>query len=400
MKKTAKKTAQKEAATQNAKNAKTTKGRKEEDMKNTTTFDINAHNNNMIIKHTDGSREAITAEDMKKKNAARYNAEKVATLRKWAKARGIEGADSMKKAALVAALVTDDSTPKEEKAAAKTARKEAAQKKNVEAQKEAAAKKDAPKKAKKTTTQKPKKDGAKKTEDAPKMDSVNTSFEKEDARIVCALDVANMQNTEIADALNRQKALKLYESRSANSMKDFVENKCRTEEDIRLGRKGKYHGMSYSTVNTYINANNYVYSMKDSEGYTIFATYGMHLIQALVPPCRYYAEAVREAVKDGRINAAMSLETLKDLIDMEGWRSPKKEAAEAKKPNANAAAEAEEGATASTLPKSEKNNGVKEEDATLAAAALSKYIDESKAPKEAKAAAEAALKILMKYADI
>ena len=44
MKKTTKKTAQKEAATQNAKNAKTTKGRKEEDMKKTTIFDINAHN--------------------------------------------------------------------------------------------------------------------------------------------------------------------------------------------------------------------------------------------------------------------------------------------------------------------------------------------------------------------
>ena len=390
MKNTAKKTAQKEAATQNAKNAKTTKGRKEEDMKKT------------VIEHTDGSRETITAEDMKKKNAARYNAEKVATLRKWAKARGIADADSMKKTALVAALVADDATPKEEKEAAKTARKEAAQKKDAEAKKTAAAKKDAPKKEKKTAAPKPKKDSAQKKEDAPKMDSVKTSWEKEDARIVCAMDVANMQNAEIADALNTQKTLKLYEAKGADSMKDFVENKCRTAEDIAAQRKGKYHGMSYNTVNLYINAHNYIYSMKDEDGFAIFMTYGMHLIQALVVPCRYHAEAVREAVKDGRVNASMSLEALKKLIEAEAWKSPKKEAAEAKKPTAatEAAEEAEEAATASTLPKTEKHNGITDEAAEAAAAILSAFIDEAEADSAKKEAATKALETLMKRADI
>ncbi len=392
-KETTTKTTTKNATTQNAK-----KEGRNKTMKTTTTFDINAHNNNMIIQHADGSREAITAEEMKKKAETRYNAEKVATLRKWANARGIEGADSMKKAAIVAALVADDSKPKEEKEAAKKARKEAAQKKSAEAKKEAATpKKEAPKKEKETAAQKPKKDAKK---NAPKMDSVTTSLEKEDARIVCALDVANMQNEEIADALNRIKTLKLYEAKGADSMKNFVEDKCATAEEKAKGKKGKYHGFSYSTVNMYINAHNYIYSMKDTDGNAIFSTYGMHLIQALVVPCRYHSEAVRKAVEEGRVKASMSLETLKKLIDSEGWKSPKKEAADAKKPKTTAAATAEEGATVSTLPKSEKNNGVSDEVAEASAAILSNFIEKAKATVEEKAAAVAALDMLMKRADI
>lgn len=398
--KNTKKTAQKEANTQK-KNTAQKEGRKEA-MKKTATFDINAHNNARIIEHMDGSRETITAEDMKMKNAARYNAEKVAQLRKWATARGIADADSMKKSALVAALVEDDAKPKEEKEAAKKAHKEAVTAKNAEAKKEAAApKKNAQKKEKKEAAQKPKKD-TKKKEDAPKMDSVKTSLEKEDARITCAMDVQNMQNTDIADALNRIKTLKLYEAKGADNMADFVNNKCATDEDRREGKKGKYHGMSYSHVNKYINAHNYVYSMKEEDGSITFECYGWHLIQALIAPCRHHSEEVREAVKDGKITASMSLKSLNELIDAEGWKKEKKEAADGAQ-KTDAEAEAAKDATAEAveeMPKAEKHNGVTEEEAEDAAAVLSTFIEEAKISEAKKRIAQKALDILMKRADI
>lgn len=396
-----KKEATTKTTTKNATTQNTKKEGRNKTMKTTTTFDINAHNNNMIIQHADGSRETITAEEMKEKNAARYNAEKVATLRKWANNRGIANADSMRKAALVAALVEHDARPKSEKEIS-TIVTDVTAKVAKATREHAAAKKETPKKEKKTAAQKPKKDSTKKDtkKDVTKMKSVVTSLEEEDFRIVVAIDAANMQNEEIADALNRIKTLKLYEAKGADSMKNFVEDKCATAEEKAKGKKGKYHGFSYSTVNMYINAHNYIYSMKNTEGNTIFSTYGMHLIQALIVPCRYYEKAVRKAVEEGRVKASMSLEALKALIDAEGWKSPKKEAAEAKKPKVNAAANAEEGATASTLPKNEKNNGVSDEVAEASAAILSNFIEKAKATKEEKAAAIAALDMLMKRADI
>ena len=404
MKNTAKKEAQKEAATKDAKKAKTTKGRKEEDMKKNTQkkeaaacFDINAHNNKMIIEHADGSRTEATAEEVAKRSLERYKAEKVAQLRKWAKARGIEGADSMKKAALVAALVAHDAMPKEEKPKAKKARKEAAAKKEAEAQKEAKEKKEEKPKAKKDAAKKEKKEKKEAAAAVEKMDSVKTSLEKEDARIAIAMDVQNMQNAEIADALNRIKALKLYEVKNADSMKNFVEEKCRTAEDIEKGRKGKYRGMSYSTCNMYINAHNYVYSMKDADGHILFEAYGMHLIQALVTPCRYFAEGVRAAVEEGEISASMSLEALKKLIDAKMWKKAKKEAAP--KEAAEGEEEGEE-AEAEEMPKTEKHNGISTEAAEAAAAVLSVFIDSAKAKKKEKEAAQKALETLMKRADI
>lgn len=382
-----------------------TEGRKGKDMKKNTqkkdsgaAFDINAHNNKKIIEHSDGRREEVTAEAIAQKALERYNAEKVGQLRKWAKARGIDGAEEMKKAALVAALVADDTQPKEEKPKEKKARKEAAAKKDAEAKTEAKAKKE-----KKDAAPKPKKDAKKKEakkEDAPKMDSVKTSLEKEDARITCAMDVQNMQNTDIADALNRIKTLKLYEAKGADSMSDFVNNKCATAEEKAEGKKGKYHGMSYSHVNKYINAHNFVYSMKEEDGSITFACYGWHLIQALIAPCRHHSEEVREAVKDGKITASMSLKTLNALIDAEGWKKQKEEKEGAQKTDAEAAEGEAEEAAAEEMPKAEKHNGITEEEAEAAAAILSAFIDEADAPKEKKEAAEKALGTLQKRADI
>jgi len=390
-------------------NTKATKEGRKDNMKKTTAkkesgiaFDINAYNSKMILEHADGTREAITAAELHEKNEARYNKEKVDVLRKWANNRGINGSDKMKKKELVAALVADDAKPKEEKEAAKKARKEAAQKKDATAKKEAAAAADADKPQKQKKQKKDAQKPQKKEEATPKMESVQTSLEKEDARIVCAMDVQNMQNADIADALNRIKTLKLYEAKGADNMADFINNKCATAEEKAEGKSGRYHGMTYSHVNKYINAHNYVYSMKDADGAAYFIAYGWHLIQALIAPCRHHGEAVREAVKDGRITASMSLKSLNELIEAEGWKKKKeKDGAQTTTTVTAEDAEAEAATTAAAeLPKVDKHNGIKIEDAELAAAALSKYIDESKASKTAKAAAEAALNILMKYCDI
>jgi hypothetical protein len=141
--------------------------------------------------------------------------------------------------------------------------------------------------------------------------------------------------------------------------------------------------------------------MKEEDGSIMFSAYGWHLIQALISPCRHHSEEIREAVKDGRITASMSLKSLNELIDANGWKKAKKEAADgAQKTEAEAAEDATEEAAAEEMPKTEKHNGITEAEAEEAAAILSAFIDEAKAPKAKKEAAEKALGILQKRADI
>lgn len=269
---------------------------------------------------------------------ARMKKETVATLRKWAEARGMKEASKMKKAELVKALAEDNmkaieatakqQTRKEGKAMdKKTADKKASKKNN---------KKEASKKADKKTEAK-----------AEKM----TTLKVERGRIALAIEAQNTQNVEIADALNRIKTLKLYEEASADNMKDYINNKC----------NGKLYGMTYSTVNMYINAMNYVYSLKNEDNTTMFASYGMHLIQALIVPCRYHSAEVVKAVKACRVRPTMSLASLKEVIKAEGWTSPKaqKEGKEGSTAEAEADNAEAEGKTA------QKDKSVKVDNAIL-----------------------------------
>lgn len=223
----------------------------------------------------------------------------------------------------------------------KTMNKKTASKKNNK--KEASAQKASKKEDKKTAQKADKKTEAK----AEKM----TTLKVERGRIALAIEAQNTQNVEIADALNRIKTLKLYEEASADNMKDYINNKC----------NGKLYGMTYSTVNMYINAMNYVYSLKNEDGTTMFASYGMHLIQALVVPCRYHSAEVVKAVKACRIRPTMSLASLKEVIKAEGWTSPKaqKEGKEGSTAEAEADSAEAEGKTA------QKDKSVKVDNAIL-----------------------------------
>ena len=274
---------------------------------------------------------------------ARMKKEAVATLRKWAEARGMKEASKMKKAELVKALAEDNmktieattkqTTRKEGKTMdKKTADKKASKKNN---KKEASAQKASKKEDKKTEAK------------AEKM----TTLKAERGRIALAIDAQNTQNVEIADALNRIKTLKLYEEASADNMKDYINNKC----------NGKLYGMTYSTVNMYINAMSYVYSLKNEDGTTMFATYGMHLIQALIVPCRYHSTKVIEAVKACRIRPTMSLASLKDVIKAEGWTSPKAQ----KEGKEGSTAEAEADSTKAEGKTAQKDKSVKVDNAIL-----------------------------------
>ena len=178
-----------------------------------------------------------------------------------------------------------------------------------------------------------------------------TTLKAERGRIALAIDAQNTQNVETADALNRIKTLKLYEEASADNMKDYINNKC----------NGKLYGMTYSTVNMYINAMNYVYSLKNEDGTTMFATYGMHLIQALIVPCRYHSTKVIEAVKACRIRPTMSLASLKDVIKAEDWTSPKAQ----KEGKEGSTAEAEADSTKAEGKTAQKDKSVKVDNAIL-----------------------------------
>lgn len=230
---------------------------------------------------------------------ARMKAETVATLRKWAKARGMKDADKMKKAELVTALAADNMKAVE--TVQNNSKKDSAT---------ADKKKDSKKRGGKKEGRK---DNKKKDATTTAAAAVMTSLKAERGRIAIAIEAQNAQNVEIADALNRIKTMKLYEEAKADSMKDYINNKC----------GGKLYGMTYSTVNTYINAMLHVYSMKDANNNIIFAAYGMHLIQALIVPCRYHSAAVLKAVEECRIRSTMSLASLKDIIKAEAWTSPK-----------------------------------------------------------------------------
>ena len=111
------------------------------------------------------------------------------------------------------------------------------------------------------------------------------------------------------------------------------------------------------------------------------------------------SSSLEEAQAGNLISRRKSPKSVKKNIILRQWKSPKKEAAEAKKPTA-ATEEAEEAATASTLPKTEKHNGITDEAAEAAAAILFAFIDEAKADSAKKEAATKALEILMKRADI
>lgn len=273
---------------------------------------------------------------------ARIKKEAVATLRKWAKARNMKDADKMKKAELVKALA-EDNIKAIEATAKQTTRKEGKTMNKKTADKKAS-KKDNKKEA---SAQK----ADKKAE--AKAKEVMTTLKAERGRIAIAIDAQNTQNVEIADALNRIKTLKLYEEASADNMKDYINNKC----------NGKLYGMTYSTVNMYINAMNYVYSLKLEDGTTMFATYGMHLIQALVVPCRYHSADVVKAVKECRVRSTMSLASLKEVIKAEGWTSPK--AQKEGKEGSTAEAEAEADSTEAEGKTAQKDKSVKVDNAIL-----------------------------------
>lgn len=274
---------------------------------------------------------------------ARMKAETVATLRKWAKARGMKDADKMKKAELVAALAADnmkavEAVKKDSKKDSATADKKKDSKKRG-GKKEGSAQKDNKKKDATTAAA-----------------AVMTSLKAERGRIAIAIEAQNTQNVEIADALNRIKTMKLYEEAKADSMKDYVNNKC----------GGKLYGMTYSTVNTYINAMLHVYSMKDKNNNVIFAAYGMHLIQALIVPCRYHGAAVLKAVEECRIRSTMSLASLKDIIKAEAWTSPKADKNSGKKEGSAAAETADsDSATDNSKADSKKEKTVAVDNAIL-----------------------------------
>ena len=279
-------------------------------------------------KTMEGTTRTIATEE------ARMKKEAVATLRKWAEARGMKEANKMKKAELVKVLAEDNmkaieaTTKQQTRKEGKTMDKKTSKKNN---KKEASAQK-ADKKAEAKA-------------------EVMTTLKAERGRIALAIDAQNTQNVEIADALNRIKTLKLYEEAKADNMKDYINNKC----------NGKLYGMTYSTVNMYINAMNYVYSIKNEDGTTTFATYGMHLIQALIVPCRYYSANVVKAVKECRIRSTMSLASLKEVIKTEGWTSPKAQ----KEDKEGSTAEAEADSTTAEGKTAQKDKSVKVDNAIL-----------------------------------
>ena len=284
-------------------------------------------------KTMEGTTRTIATEE------ARMKKEAVATLRKWAKARGMKEADKMKKAELVKALAEDNM-------------------KTIEATTKQTTRKEGKTMDKKTADKKASKKNNKKEASAQKADKKAeakaekmTTLKAERGRIALAIDAQNTQNVEIADALNRIKTLKLYEEASADNMKDYINNKC----------NGKLYGMTYSTVNMYINAMNYVYSLKNEDGTTMFATYGMHLIQALIVPCRYHSTKVIEAVKACRIRPTMSLASLKDVIKAEDWTSPKAQ----KEGKEGSTAEAEADSTKAEGKTAQKDKSVKVDNAIL-----------------------------------
>ncbi len=291
--------------------------------KNATTQNAKKEGRNKTMKNNTTTMEAIAEKAIKT-----MEAEKVTTLRKWAKARNIEGYNTMKKAELVAILA----------------------KGNVEAATKAA-KATTKKEGKATTKTTTKKERIKKQTKAKA--EIMTTLKAERNRIAIAIDAQNTQNVEIADALNRIKTMKLYEEAKADSMKDYINNKC----------GGKLYGMTYSTINLYINAMNYVYSLKNEDNTTIFAIYGMHLIQALVTPCRYYSKEVIKAVKDCRIRPTMSLASLKEIIKAEEWTSPRAQK-EGKEGN-TAEAEAEADNTTINSKTTQKNKSVEMDNAIL-----------------------------------